>query len=91
MQHREGIENMKKKKKDKEDEVRKPMNIQFVVSEVKIERLQKKQYSKDLSNNVSELMKYEHSDSGSLVNSKWGKWKDILTDICHNKTAEPQR
>lgn len=36
-------------------------------------------------------MKYEHSDSGSPVNSKWGKWKDIVTDICHNKTAEPQR
>lgn len=35
-------------------------------------------------------MKYEHSDSGSPVNSR-GKWKDIVTDICHNKTLELQR
>lgn len=35
-------------------------------------------------------MKYKYSDSGSPVNSKWDKWKDILIDTYHNKIAEPQ-
>lgn len=68
------------------------MNIQFIVSEVKNRRIgEERRFKRYLTNNVSELMKYEHSDSGSPVNSKWGKWKDTLTDICQNKTAEPQR
>jgi len=65
------------------------MNIQFIVSEVKNRKIGEARFKRYLTTNVSELMKYGHSDSGSPVNSKWGKWKDILTEICQNKTAEP--
>lgn len=68
------------------------MNIQFIVSEVKTRKMgEEARFKRYLTNNVTELVKYKHSDWGSPVNSKWGKWKDILTDICQNKSAEPQR
>lgn len=68
------------------------MNIQFIVSEVKNRKIEEEErFKRYLTNTVSELVKYKHSDSGSPVNSKWGKWKNILTDVCQNKSAEPQR
>lgn len=68
------------------------MNIQLIVSEVKNRRVEEEErFKRYLTNTVSELVKYKHSDSGSPVNSKWGKWKNILTDICQNKSAESQR
>lgn len=88
IQHREGVEIWKR---SKEDNVKTP-NKHSIHSSRRTERLEKKQYSKKYSGkNVSELVKYECSNSGSLMKSRCGKWKDILIDIYYKKVQNLKR
>lgn len=94
MSHKEGIENMTtglREQSKKAPPKHTHIHIHSIVPEVKHRKIGVKAIFKKIFNkNVSKWVKYEYSDSGSPVNSKWGKWKGILIDTYHSKTAEPQ-